>query len=109
MRYSYRGRSSLAESTALCLIVPANGIGGGGSWLPLIVMVASGEPFYFVRYAMRVLRAGPMIAHDGPISVARAFTAVDWQSLIAEAGIPLERVRISWVFPFRYCVAGRMA
>ena len=62
-------------------------------------------PFYFVRYAMRVLRAGPMIAHDGPISVARAFTAADWRSLIAEAGIPVEQVRISWFFPFRYCVA----
>jgi SAM-dependent methyltransferase len=62
-------------------------------------------PFYFVRYAMRVFRAGPMIAHDGPISVARAFTAADWRSLIAEAGIPVEQVRISWFFPFRYCVA----
>jgi SAM-dependent methyltransferase len=66
-------------------------------------------PFYFVRYAMRFFRAGPMVANDGPISVARAFKAADWRRLIAEAGIPLERVQISWFFPFRYCVAGRKA
>jgi len=66
-------------------------------------------PFYFVRYAMHLLRAGPMIANDGPISVARAFTRADWRRLIAEAGIPVGRIRISWFFPFRYCVAGRKA
>jgi SAM-dependent methyltransferase len=62
-------------------------------------------PFYFVRYAMRVLKADPIVAHDGPISVARAFTATDWRSLIAQAGIPVEQVQISWYFPFRYCLA----
>jgi SAM-dependent methyltransferase len=64
-------------------------------------------PFYFVRYAMRLLGAGPMVANDGPISVARAFTAADWRRFIAEAAIPVERVQINWFFPFRYCVAGR--
>jgi 2-polyprenyl-3-methyl-5-hydroxy-6-metoxy-1,4-benzoquinol methylase len=64
-------------------------------------------PFYFVRYAMHLLRAGPLVANDGPISVARAFTAADWRRLIAKAGIPAERVQINWFFPFRYCVAGQ--
>jgi SAM-dependent methyltransferase len=66
-------------------------------------------PFYFVRYAMRIFRAGPMVANDGPISVARAFTAADWRRLIAAAGIPAERIQIKWFFPFRYCVAARKA
>jgi SAM-dependent methyltransferase len=63
-------------------------------------------PFFFIRYAMRLVGAGPMVRNDGPVSVARAFTAADWRRLIADAGIPAERVRISWYFPFRYCVAG---
>jgi SAM-dependent methyltransferase len=66
-------------------------------------------PFYFVRYAMRFLRAGVMVTNDGPISVARAFKAADWRRFIAAAGVPAERIRISWFFPFRYCVAGQKA
>jgi SAM-dependent methyltransferase len=64
-------------------------------------------PFFLIRYATRLLGFGPMVQHDGPISVARAFTAADWRRLIAEAGIPMRRIRINWFFPFRYCVAGR--
>jgi SAM-dependent methyltransferase len=63
-------------------------------------------PFFLIRYSTRLLGFGPMVQHDGPISVARAFTAAEWRRLIAKAGIPVERIRISWFFPFRYCVAG---
>jgi SAM-dependent methyltransferase len=66
-------------------------------------------PFYFIRLAMRLFGAGPIVTNDGPISVARSFTATDWRRLIAEARIPMERIRINWSFPFRYCVAGRKA
>jgi SAM-dependent methyltransferase len=66
-------------------------------------------PFFLIRYATRLLRFGAMVQNDGPISVARAFTAADWRRLVAEAGIPLERISINWFFPFRYCVAGRIA
>jgi hypothetical protein len=51
-------------------------------------------PFFFILYAMRVLKAGAMVAHDGPISVARSFTAADWRRLIAQSEIPAERIRI---------------
>jgi 2-polyprenyl-3-methyl-5-hydroxy-6-metoxy-1,4-benzoquinol methylase len=64
-------------------------------------------PFFVIRYLTRLLRFSPMVQHDGPVSVTRAFTAADWRRLIGEAGIPAERIRISWFFPFRYCVAGR--
>jgi SAM-dependent methyltransferase len=66
-------------------------------------------PFFLIRYATRLLGFGPMVQYDGPISVARAFTAADWRRLVAEAEIPAERIRINWFFPFRYCVAGRKA
>jgi SAM-dependent methyltransferase len=66
-------------------------------------------PFFLIRHATRILGFGQMVQHDGPISVARAFTAADWRRFVAEAGIPSERIRINWVFPFRYCVAGRKA
>jgi hypothetical protein len=66
-------------------------------------------PFFLIRYATLLLGFGAMVQHDGPISVVRSFTAADWRQLIAEAGIPAERIRINWFFPFRYCVAGRKA
>jgi 2-polyprenyl-3-methyl-5-hydroxy-6-metoxy-1,4-benzoquinol methylase len=66
-------------------------------------------PFFIIRYATRLLGFGLIVQNDGPISVARAFTAADWRRLVAEAGIPLERICINWFFPFRYCVAGRAA
>jgi SAM-dependent methyltransferase len=66
-------------------------------------------PFFLIGCATRLLGFGPMVQHDGPISVARAFTAADWRRLVAEAGIPAERIHINWFFPFRYCVARRKA
>jgi SAM-dependent methyltransferase len=66
-------------------------------------------PFFLLRYILRMVAFDPMVQNDGPISVARAFTAADWQRLVAEAGIPTARVSIDWCFPFRYCVAGTTA
>jgi SAM-dependent methyltransferase len=47
----------------------------------------------------------PFVQHDGPISVARAFTAADWRASIAEAQLSLQDVRVAWRFPFRLCVS----
>ena len=65
-------------------------------------------PFLVIHYATRIAWLDPMVRNDGPISVTRAFTAKDWRRLIAEAGIPADRVSIDWYFPFRYCVAGHI-
>jgi len=65
--------------------------------------------FFLARIILRTVAFDPMVQNDGPISVARAFTAADWQRLVAEAGIPAARVTIDWCFPFRYCVAGTTA
>ncbi len=47
----------------------------------------------------------PFVRHDGPVSIARAFTAADWRALIAEADLSSEPVRVAWRFPFRLCVS----
>ena len=64
-------------------------------------------PRFFIKYAVRLLFANRMIRHDAPVSVARAFTASEWRHLLDEAGIPEERTKIEWFFPFRYGVACR--
>lgn len=42
------------------------------------------------------------VRHDGPLSVARAFTPADWRAHLASAGVV--GARIGWYFPFRLCV-----
>jgi SAM-dependent methyltransferase len=64
-------------------------------------------PYFFIKYAVRLLFSNRMIRHDAPVSVARAFTASEWRHLLKEAGIPAERTNIEWFFPFRYGVACR--
>lgn len=66
-------------------------------------------PYYFIKYAVRLLFSNRLIQHDAPVSVMRAFTKSDWMRLIILAGIPLERISIDWYFPFRYGVACRKA
>lgn len=55
----------------------------------------------FARGILSLLPVDPMVAHDGPLSVRRAFKRAEWQKLIEEAGLP-DPVRIEWHFPFRY-------
>ena len=62
-------------------------------------------PYYFVKYVARLLRLNPSVQNDGPISVARAFMAADWQRFLDDAGIHAAKKGISWFFPFRYCLA----
>ena len=64
-------------------------------------------PYFFIKHAVRLLCSNRMIRHDAPVSVARAFTASEWRHLLEEAGIPAERTRIEWFFPFRYGVSCR--
>ena len=52
----------------------------------------------------RLMRMHPMVSHDGPVSVNRAFKRDDWIRLLAEAGVDAE---IRWVLPFRWAVSGQ--
>jgi 2-polyprenyl-3-methyl-5-hydroxy-6-metoxy-1,4-benzoquinol methylase len=48
-----------------------------------------------------VFRWHPIVAHDGALSVRRAFTRADLEALLAAAGVQAE---IRWHFPFRWTV-----
>lgn len=49
-----------------------------------------------------LLRWHPIVAHDGALSVRRAFTRADWARLLDQAGV---RARVRWHVPFRHTVA----
>ncbi len=53
----------------------------------------------------RVAMWHPLVRHDGPLSVRRAFVRPEWERLLAEAGI--RGATLSWHLPFRLCV-GRL-
>ncbi len=61
-------------------------------------------PYHGFRLLSRAMRWHRFVQHDGPVSIARAFTRPEWQRLLAEAGVPGD---VRWVFPFRLCV-GRL-
>ncbi len=46
----------------------------------------------------------PMVRHDGPISVARAFRRRDWARLLRQAELE-GQARVRWHLPFRLCVS----
>lgn len=61
-------------------------------------------PYLFIKYVLSLFPINKMSRNDGPLSVARAFTADEWRQVLQRAGIPLEQCRIEWFFPFRYGV-----
>jgi 2-polyprenyl-3-methyl-5-hydroxy-6-metoxy-1,4-benzoquinol methylase len=58
--------------------------------------------FLLAKMFLCLAPVNSMIRHDGPVSVARAFTAKDWREILTQADVP---ARIRWQFPFRYSVA----
>jgi 2-polyprenyl-3-methyl-5-hydroxy-6-metoxy-1,4-benzoquinol methylase len=52
----------------------------------------------------RLLRVHRIVSEDGQLSIARSFRADEWRALLAEAGVPLDEVRIVRRFSFRLCV-----
>jgi 2-polyprenyl-3-methyl-5-hydroxy-6-metoxy-1,4-benzoquinol methylase len=60
-------------------------------------------PWSAVWAGTRLMRMHPMVSHDGPISIDRAFKRHDWARLLAEAGV---EARTRWVVPFRWAVEG---
>lgn len=54
------------------------------------------------RVLAAVLRWHPIVAHDGALSVRRAFTRADWALLLERARV---QARVRWHVPFRWTVA----
>ncbi|WP_448581836.1 methyltransferase domain-containing protein [Thermaurantiacus sp.] len=61
-----------------------------------------GFAYYGFAALAGVMRWHPLVRHDGPLSIARAFTRADWVRLLAAAGI--SDAKVSWHLPFRLCV-----
>jgi SAM-dependent methyltransferase len=62
-------------------------------------------PYHAFRIFARAARLHPFVQHDGPVSIARAFQAEDWQKLCAAAGLGNGAVSIRAYTPARLCVA----
>lgn len=52
----------------------------------------------------RLLRVHRIVREDGTLSIARAFRRKEWESILAQAGVPRGAARIVRRFPFRLCV-----
>ncbi len=50
----------------------------------------------------RIFRWHPIVAHDGALSVRRAFVRRDWDRLLAQAGATAD---VRWHIPFRWTVS----
>lgn len=66
------------------------------------------HPVAYHGFQMLSALAGwhPMVRHDGPISVARAFRRPEWVALLDRAGVA-DVAQVRWHPPFRFCV-GRL-
>ena len=64
-------------------------------------------PYYQFRWFARLAGLHPGVQQDGPVSIARAFTAEDWRALCAGAGLGAEDVTIAGWKPARLCVSRR--
>ncbi len=52
----------------------------------------------------RLLGVHAIVREDGTLSIARAFRAAEWRTILAGAGLPPGTARIRRYFPFRLCV-----
>jgi SAM-dependent methyltransferase len=61
-------------------------------------------PYHLFLRAAKLLRFHRFVQHDGPVSIARAFTKLDWNRLLVAAEIAPDAVGIRWHMPFRLSV-----
>jgi SAM-dependent methyltransferase len=61
-------------------------------------------PYHFFRHFAKLAGFHRFVQHDGPVSIARAFVAADWERLLAHAEIERAGVEIEWTVPFRLTV-----
>ncbi len=59
--------------------------------------------YYGFSLLSSLMRWHPLVRHDGPVSISRAFSPKDWSDLLKRADIRQARVE-PW-FPFRLCVS----
>lgn len=64
-------------------------------------------PYRLFKLLAKAARWHRFVQHDGPVSIARAFRADDWQQLCASAGLADGEFSILSYVPARLCVARR--
>lgn len=62
-------------------------------------------PYHAFRGLATLARYHRFVRHDGPVSVARAFTRDDWTRALRVAGLAPGQVEVRWWLPFRLTVA----
>lgn len=62
-------------------------------------------PYLGFALLARIMRWHSFVQHDGPVSIARAFTADEWETFLARAGLRPGEADVRWRFPFRLCVS----
>ncbi len=67
----------------------------------------SAIPYHLFRVFSWVTGLHPFVQHDGPVSIARAFVAADWNRMCAAAGLGPDQVSIRGYTPGRLCVGRR--
>jgi SAM-dependent methyltransferase len=61
-------------------------------------------PYHLFGWFSRVARLHPFVQHDGPVSIARAFSPDDWHRLASAAGLgPVDFAVLSYT-PARLCI-----
>ena len=61
--------------------------------------------YYLFTLLAWAMRWHQFVRHDGPVSIRRSFTAIDWGRYLSEAGLAADAVRIFDAWPGRLCVA----
>ncbi len=61
-------------------------------------------PYHFFRYFSKVAGFHRFVQHDGPVSIARAFSRSDWTRLLSSADLPEDAATVRWELPFRFTV-----
>lgn len=59
-------------------------------------------PYHFFRHFAKLAGFHRFVQHDGPVSIARAFTEADWRAFLRRAEVAGAQVR--WWMPFRITV-----
>ena len=62
-------------------------------------------PYRLFTWLSRALRLHPFVRHDGPVSIARAFTPEDWQRYSSAASLTPTDVEIRAFTPARLCLS----
>jgi hypothetical protein len=110
--FAYHGRIDIVVSSLFTHHLSDDGVARFLAWMDSRARIAwfvndlHRHPFPFYGFGLLawLMRWHRFVRHDGPVSIARAFKAADWRTLIARAGLDDANVQVHWRFPFRLCV-----